>query len=82
MQRLVDGYATIISSSAQPSEKFWGLNRRIKKDRRAGGVEAGMRRPKMHQNIASLLNESAITMDDLADFSDDAKDYVVKIRGL
>lgn len=85
MQRLVDGYAAVIASSGKPSEKFWELNRRIKKDRHAVGVEAEMRRSMMHQNIVSLLGEGAITLDDLADFSDDVKEYAafaLKVREL
>ena len=85
MQRLIDGYADLISGPGPASEKFWKLNRRIKKDKLAVGVVAEIKRSRMRENLVSLLDEGVITLDDLAGFSEELKEYVayvLKIRGL
>ena len=76
MQKLLNDYASIIASSGHASDKFWRLEKRLRKDVRHTGVSAEMRRSRMHINISRLLDEGAITADDLEDFSDDMKEYV------
>ena len=76
MQKLLDDYAGIIASPGLTSDKFWKLEKRLRMDSRHTGVSAEMRRSRMRLNIISLLNERAITVDDLDDFSDDIKQYV------
>ena len=73
MQKLLNDYASIIASPGLASDKFWRLEKRLRKDVRHTGVSAEMRRSRMHLNISSLLDEGAITPDDLEDFSDDIK---------
>lgn len=76
MQKLLNDYASIIASPGLASDKFWRLEKRLRKDVRHTGVSAEMRRSRMNLNIICLLNEGAITLDDLKDFSDDMKEYV------
>ena len=76
MQKLLDDYAGIIASPGLASDRFWELERRLRKDVRHTGVRAEMSRSRMRLNITCLLNEGAITIDDLDDFSDDIKQYV------
>ena len=76
MQKLLDDYASIIASPGLASGKFWKLERRLRRDVRHTGVSAEMRRSRMHRNIICLLNEGAITVDDLEEFSDDLKKCV------
>ena len=76
MQKLLNDYASIIASPGLASDKFWRLEKRLRKDVGHTGVSAEMRRSRMHINISRLLDERAITADDLEDFSDDMKEYV------
>ena len=76
MQKLLDDYASIIASPGLASDRFWELEKRLRKDVRHTGISAEMRRSRMRLNITCLLNEGAITIDDLDDFSDDIKQYV------
>ena len=76
MQKLLDDYASIIASSGLASDRFWKLEKRLRNDVRHTGVSAEMRRSRMRLNIICLVNEGAITIDDLDDFSDDIKQYV------
>ena len=76
MQKLLDDYAAIIAAPGLASDRFWQLEKRLRRDVRHTGVCAEMRRSRMCMNIASLLNEGAITVEDLEDFSDDMKTYV------
>ena len=76
MQKLLNDYASIIGSPGLASDKFWRLEKRLRKDVGHTGVSAEMRRSRMHLNISRLLDEGTITADDLDDFSDDMKEYV------
>ena len=55
------------------SEKFWKLEKRIREDKRDYGVRCEMRRSMQFPVMIELMNEGAITFDDLEDFSDDLK---------
>ena len=76
MGRLCDEYAEILNRDVNPSDKFWTLLERLKKDSYDVGVNAEMSRSKMHRNIASLVSEGAITIDDMDGFSDELQEYV------
>ena len=72
MQSLIDEYAHLLADpNKMASDKFWALEKRIRQDRTHVGVEATMSRSKMYINLISLLQEGAITMDDLDGFSED-----------
>ena len=60
----------------RPSEKFWALEERIRNDKKDTGVQLRMSRSNCIYNIVSLLNEGAITMEDLEEFSDELKERV------
>lgn len=74
MQKLLEDYAAIIAAPGLASDRFWALENRLRRDVRHTGVRAEMRRSMMHQNIARLLNEGSITVEDLEDFSDEIKE--------
>lgn len=76
MDKLNKEYIEILSGEGNPSEKFWKLEKRIKTDKRDCGVQCEMSRSNQFDIIMSLLNEGAITMEDLNDFSDDLKDTI------
>lgn len=78
MDKLNKEYIEILTGEGNPSDKFWKLEKRIKEDKKDCGVQCEMSRS---NQLMSLLNEGAITMDDLEDFSDDLKDTIGHFAG-
>lgn len=76
MDRLNKEYIELLSEDANPSEKFWSLDKRIKKDKKKTGVQLEMSRSNLIYNIISLINEGAIGLEDLEEFSDELKENV------
>ncbi len=76
MNRLNREYIELLSEDANPSDKFWRLDKRIKEDRKKTGVQLEMSRSNLIYNIISLINECAISCEDLEEFSDDLKETV------
>ena len=76
MDKLTKEYIKLLSSDIDASEKFWELENRIKNDKRKKGVVCEMRRSEMIYNLISLINEGAITLDDLDGFSEDLKERI------
>lgn len=74
MDRLGKEYIELLSEDANPSEKFWRLEKRIKEDRKKAGVRVEMSRSNLIYNIISLINEDAISLEDLEEFSDELKE--------
>lgn len=81
MDKLNKEYIEILTGEGNPSDKFWKLEKRIKEDKRDCGVQCQMSRSKQFYIMMSLLNEGAITMDDLDDFSDELKDTIGHYAG-
>ena len=82
MERLNKEYIEILSGEGDASDKFWTLEKRIRKDKKDCGVQCEMSRSNQFYIMLSLLKEGAITSDDLDDFSDDLKDTVKYFAGL
>lgn len=76
IDKLNKEYINLLSRDEKPSIKFWALEKRIRNDKNDAGVVVEMKRSKLIDNIAALLDESAITMDDLEEFSDEFKERV------
>ena len=76
MDKLNKEYMEILSGEGKPSDKFWKLEERIKEDKKDCGVQCRMSRSNQFFVMMSLLEEGAITMDDLEDFSDDLKSVI------
>lgn len=81
MDKLNREYINILSEDANPSEKFWKLEKRIKEDRKKTGVQLRMSRSNFIYNLVSLLNEGVITFEVLEDFSDELKETVSVFTG-
>ena len=79
MDRLNREYIALLSSEQAPSEKFWALDERIKADRRMPGVVLSLRKSDVVSQLAALLHDEAICMEDLDDFSDELKESVKRI---
>lgn len=76
MDKLNKEYIELLSGEGKPSEKFWALEARIRNDKKDTGVQLRMSRSNCICNIISLLNEGAITMKDLEEFSDELKETI------
>ena len=73
MARLCDEYAAILTGKDRGSEAFWEIEKRIRADKKRPGVMAEVSRSEMPWIILGLLQDEAITIDDLDGFSDDLK---------
>jgi hypothetical protein len=76
MDRLNKEYIELLSEDANPSEKFWKLNKKIKEDRKKTGVRIEMSRSNLIYNLISLINDGAISFEDLEEFSDELKETI------
>ena len=79
MEKLVKEYADYLCSDLPASTKFWEIEKRIKRDRKTPGVCIELRKSDMFWDIAELINDKVISMDDLEEFSDDLKEAVALI---
>ena len=68
-----------LCSDLPASTKFWGIEKRIKRDRKTSGVCIELRKSDMFWDIAGLIHDKIISMDDLEEFSDDLKEAVALI---
>ena len=82
MDKLNKEYIEILSGDGKPSDKFRALEKRIKADKKDCGVQCEMSRSNQFYIMRSLLNEGAISMEDLEDFSDDLKEIMQHFAGL
>lgn len=81
MEKLNKEYIVLLSGEGNASDKFWKLEKRIREDKKDFGVQCEMSRSNQFYIMLSLLNEGAITFDDLEDFSDDLKDTMKHFAG-
>ena len=79
MEKLVKEYANYLCSDLPASTKFWEIEKRIKRDRKTPGVCIELRKSDMFWDLAGLINDKVISMDDLEEFSDDLKEAVALI---
>lgn len=83
MGRLCGEYIALLNSGGLPSKRFWALEKRIRQDRRKTGVVANnVCRSRMYQHIACLVQEGAVTLDELAEFSEDLQKRIRIWTGL
>ena len=76
MEKLLLEYAELLRSKSLASERFWKLEKRIKNDKRSRGVVLEIRKQNVIYDLAAMILDGIITLDDLEDFSDDLKDAV------
>ena len=76
MDKLNKEYIELLSTDDNPAEKFWKLEERVNQDKKKKGVVLETRRSRLIYNICNLINEGAITMEDLEGFSDILKERV------
>lgn len=77
MDKLNHEYMEILNGDGNPSDRFWALEERIRKDKRdTGGVVRETSRSNMLENILALIREGAIGVEDLAEFSEELRETV------
>ena len=76
MEGLLRQYAELIDSPTLASERFWELEKRIKKDRRHIGVLIDLKKSEAVWDIAMYLKEKIITLKDLDGFSEELVEAV------
>ena len=74
MERRNREYIALLSGAGPASEKFWELERRVREDKKSGGVVMRMSRANMELNLLSLLSSGVISMADLDGFSKDLRE--------
>lgn len=77
MDKLNHEYMEILNGDGNPSDRFWALEERIRKDKRDTGVVVReTSRSNMLENILALIREGAIGVEDLAEFSEELRETV------
>lgn len=76
MDKLLREYTELLNKDLPASSKFWALEERIKEDKKKKGVMMRLVKRNMLYDIRDLLNEGAITMEDLQEFSDELRDQI------
>lgn len=82
MTSLIGEYTRMMMGEGKGSDKFWMLKERIDEDVKKKGVQIEMRRSRMTSNLVSLLEEGAITMEDLVVFTDELRSTIRKIMSI
>lgn len=82
MEMLIGQYIEILNGGSEASSRFWALEERINRDKLSSGVLVNdIRRSTMHYEIANLLSDNVITLDDLDGFTEDINGYARRCIG-
>ena len=76
MAGLLKEYARLIDEGKSAADRFWELEQRIKEDKKKKSVQLELNKSLMVYDIVALINEGAIVMEDLRDFSDELRSKV------
>ena len=70
-------YAEFLTDDrCQPSERFWTLNKRIREARRKPGVQLELRKQNVVFDLAHLIADGAVLLDELDGFSEELQNMV------
>ena len=76
MEMLIGQYIEMLNGDSEASSRFWALEERINRDKLSSGVLVNdIRRSTMRYEIANLLSDNVIALDDLDGFSEDIQSY-------
>ena len=82
MEMLIGQYIEILNGGSEASSRFWVLEERINRDKLSSGVLVNdIRRSTMRYEIANLLSDNVITLDDLDGFTEDINGYARRCIG-
>ena len=77
MDKLTREYAELLTDDrCQPSERFWTLNKRKREDRRKPGVQLEIRKQNVVFDLAHLIADGAVSLDELDGFSEELQNTV------
>lgn len=77
MEKLVEEYKVILNADERASEKYWTLEKKVNKDKYNSGVLArDIRRSRFELLLLQLIRDGVITVDDLADFSEELQERI------
>ena len=79
MEQLAESYAALLAGPGKASDKFWELEKRLRKDKKRVGVVADVSRSEMYYNLLYLLGDKTIPLEDLAGFSPDLQERLAMI---
>ena len=80
IEKTIEKYKELLNKNIKASKKFWELDKLIKKDKKQSGIMVyDIRRSNMVNEIIELIQEKAIKVDDLEEFSDELKIYINNI---
>jgi len=79
MENLFQDYMALLQSDRSPSTRFEELYSHMQEDRKTPGVWARISKAETVMNVVSLLFCKAITIQDLADFSEEFQAEVKRI---
>ena len=79
MEKLNTEYIALLSGPGKASDKFWALEKRIRRNKQDTGVVAEVKRSMMEINIMHLLGEGAITLNDLDGFSEELQEKMARL---
>ena len=82
MEKLIGRYVEMLNGDSEASSRFWALEERINRDKLSSGVLVNdIRRSTMRYEIANLLSDNVITLDDLDGFTEDINGYARRCIG-
>lgn len=71
MEQLIKEYIALLSTSENASDRFWELEKRIKKDKKHPGVLLHMSKSDVMWDIVAFVRYKVILFDDLEGFSEE-----------
>lgn len=80
MEKLITEYIKFLSNDKRDaSDKFWNLEKRIKKDKRHPGVIMEISKSEAIWDLVHLIRLKVIQYEDLTEFSDDLQQEIKRI---
>ena len=76
MANLLQEYSAIIAQDSASSDRFWALDERIKRDKKSPGVIMSPSKSDLPWDLARMIHEGIISMEDLSGFSQDLLDGI------
>ena len=79
MERLNQKYIKLLQGEGYASDKFWELEKRIRKDKNTPGVRLRLEKQNVGWDLLALLQDEVIKPDDLEGFNEELKEDVLRL---
>ena len=79
MERLNQKYIKLLQGDGYASDKFWELEKRIRKDKNTPGVQLELEKQNVGWDLVKLLRDKVIKPEDLEGFSKELKEDVLEL---